>query len=122
MLCLFFGGCNIPQTPKSKLVTEMTVLLQQDQERIFRHYTDPQKMETVLCYLRALKGHDHNCGDPEQYGGTQCRIELYYSDGSKSYIFQCADRFLSRNFGSWQEVDPKHGAFLLPLVKNMHSD
>ncbi len=122
VLCLLFTGCSIPQTPKSKLVTEMSVEVRKDHETLRRRYTDPQKLETVLSYLRALEGHDHSCTDPERYAGPQYRIKLRYSDGSTSYVFQHADRFLSRDFHPWQEVDSDHAAFLLPLLKNMQGD
>lgn len=122
MLCLLLTGCNTPQTQKSRLVTEMSVQVRQEDTTLFRHYTDPQKMETILCYLRALKGYDHNCTDPEQYGGPRYRIELHYSDGSTGYVFQHADLFLSRDFSPWQAVDSRYAAFLLPIVENMKND
>ena len=122
MLCLLLTGCNMPQTQKSRLVTEMSVQVQQEDGALFRHYTDPQKMETVLCYLRALPGRTHSCPDPERYAGPQYRIQLHYSDGSTGYIFQHADRFLSRDFHPWQEVDSGHAAFLLPLLQSMEND
>lgn len=122
MLCLLFTGCHVPQTPKSRLVTEMKVEVYQEQDSLYRRYTDPQKMETVLSYLRALQGHAHCCSTPERYAGPRYRIELYYSDGSTCYIFQHADRFLSREFQPWQEINTKHAAFLLPLIKSMPGD
>ena len=122
VLCLLFTGCNMPQTPKGKLVTGMFVQLRQDREMISRRYTDPQKIETVLSYLRSLRGQEHSYSAPERYAGPRYRIELYYSDGSTGYVFQHADRFLSRDFQPWQEVNSKYAAFLLPLIKSMPND
>ena len=121
-LCFLLAGCNIPQTPKSKLVTGLSVEVMQDSQHLHRRYTDPQKMETVLSYLRAMDGPTTERADPERYAGPKYRMELLYSDGSKSYIFQHGDRFLSRDFHPWQELDPKYAQFLLPLIKNMGSD
>lgn len=121
-LCLLFTGCNMPQTQKSRLVTAMVLEVRQEDQVLCRQYTDPQKMEVVLSYLRALTGREHNCADPEQYAGPRYRIELHYSDGSTGYVFQHADRFLSRDFHPWQEIDSRHAAFLLPLVENMPND
>lgn len=121
-LCFLLNGCNIPQIQKSKLVTGLSVEVVQDQKLLHRQYTDPQKMETVLSYLRAMDGPVTNCADPERYAGPRYRLELSYSDGSKSYIFQHADRFLSRDFQPWQEINPNYAQFLLPMVQNMGSD
>lgn len=121
-LCLFFTGCHVPQTPKSKLVTEISVEVRQGQETLYRRYTDPHKMETVLSYLRAVQGHDHSCSTPERFAGPRCRIELYYSNGTTGYIFQHANRFLSRDFHPWQEINSTHASFLLPLIKSMPGD
>lgn len=121
-LCLLLTGCNKPPTPKSKLVTGMRVEMRQEQETLCRKYTDPQKIEAVLSYLRALQEQDHSCSTPERYAGPRYRIELYYSDGSTGYVFQHANRFLSRDFHPWQEVNSKYAAFLLPLIKSMPND
>ena len=121
-LCFLLTGCNIPQTPKSRFVTGLSVEVLQNHTHLHRRYTDPQKLETVLSYLRAMDGPVTECTDPERYDGPRYRMELFYSDGSKSYIFQHADRFLSRDFHPWQELDPKYAQFLLPLIKNMDSD
>lgn len=121
-LCLLLTGCHVPQPQKSKLVTEMTVEVQLQQETLFRRYTDPQKMETILSYLRAMEGRPHSCSSPERYTGPQYRIELNYSDGSTGYVFQHADRFLSRNFQPWQEINRSHAAFLLPLIESIPGD
>lgn len=122
ILCLLLTGCHAPPTEKSKLVTEISVEVRQGTELLRRRYTDPQKMEVILSYLRAMEGRDHSCSDPERYAGPRYRIELRYSDGSTGYVFQHADRFLSRDFHPWQEINTAHGAFLLPLIKNMAND
>lgn len=122
MFCLLLTGCHVPQTPKSRLVTEMTVEVQLQQETLCRRYTDPQKMETILSYLRAMEGQIHRCSTPERYAGPRYRMELHYTDGSTSYIFQHADRFLSRDFQPWLEINRNHAAFLLPLIKSLPGD
>ena len=122
ILCLLLTGCHTPSTEKSKLVTEISVEVRQGTDILRRRYTDPQKMEVILSYLRGMEGHDHSCSAPERYAGPRCRMELHYSDGSTGYVFQHADRFLSRDFQPWQELNTAHAAFLLPLIKNMASD
>lgn len=122
ILCLMLTGCHVPQSDKSKVVTEMYVEVRQKQATLRRKYTDPQKMETILSYLRGMEGHDHSCNTPERYAGPRYRIEIRYSDGSTAHVFQHANRFLSRDFQPWQEINTAHAAFLLPLVKTLESD
>ena len=122
ILCLLLTGCHAPQSARSKLVTEISMEVRQEQTILRRKYTDPQKMETILSYLRAMEGRAHNHSAPERYAGPRYRIELHYSDGSTGYIFQHANRFLSRDFQPWQEINTAHATFLLPLIESMETD
>ena len=120
-LCVLLCGCSHRQ-PQSRLVTGIHVQAQQQQVILDRTYTDPEKMEAVLYYLRALEQRQPVSNDPERYAGRQDRIELTYSDGTTRQIFQRCDQFLSEDLGPWQTVDRKKAAFLYPLLKSIPSD
>ena len=119
-LCLLLTGCTMPPLPKSKFVTGMEV--KSNDPTLCRMYTEPQKMETVLYYLRSMDNRKPAQSDPERYSGRSYHIKLYYSDGSNSHIFQRADRFISEDFRPWEELERRYGAFLEPLLRNMESD
>lgn len=122
LLCLLLTGCSRPPKPESRLVTGIQVQATRDGQVLERSYTDPQKMETVLYYLRALNDRQPVSTDPERFAGRHYRISLSYSDGSTRLIFQHADRFLSEGFGPWQRVDQNKAAFLYPLLQSIPGD
>lgn len=122
LLCLIFTGCAKPKNSECRLVTGIHVQAIQGQQRLERDYTDPQKMEVILSYLRALKNKTPALSDPERYAGRRYRIRLQYSDGTSRQIFQRADRFLSENLGPWQEVEGNKAIFLFPLLKSLPGD
>lgn len=123
LLCVFLAGCKKPAPSlENRIVTEVRVQLQEQQQSRQWTLRDPQKMEVVLFYLRSLDRQAPAPSDPERFGGRQFSIELTYTDGTKCQIFQRADRFLSRDLGQWQTIDQKKGAFLYPLLKNLNSD
>lgn len=119
---LFLTGCAPLSPPANRFVTGVQVQLHRSGQQLQRTYTDPQKIETVLYYLRALDAQRPAPFDPERLDGARCRIDLQYSDGTTKHIFQVADRFLSEGFHPWKWVDPKKTAFFYPLLKSMPSD
>lgn len=122
-LCLLLMGCKGPKTtPENRFVTGVHVQLKQEAETLERSYTDPQKMEVVLYYLRALRLREPTTIDPERLLGREFRIDLTYSDGSTRQIFQRADRYLSEDLKPWQAVEQSKAAFLYPLLQSMPSD
>lgn len=118
LMCLLLAGCSVPPREKSRLVTEIKI--ESNRPELCRAYTEPQKMETVLYYLRSLKRGHVAQTDPERFSGTHFHIELRYSDGSNRHIFQQADRYLSEDYKPWKEVE--YGMFLTPLIQNMPND
>lgn len=122
LLCLLLAGCSRPRQAESRLVTGIHVQAADELQLLERSYTDPQKMETVLYYLRALTDRQPVSADPERYCGRKFRIDLAYSDGTTRQVFQQADRFISESFGPWQAVDQTKAAFLYALLQSMPSD
>ncbi len=85
-------------------------------------YTQPQKMETILYYLRSLEDLGSADTDPERIMGDRFKITVIYSDGSRRLYRQQADRFLSRDDRPWRTVDPQKAALLYPLLVSMPPD
>lgn len=115
LCCLFLCACQ--KTPSApRLVTQVTVTDGNGQSRDF---TDPRKVETILYYLRSLAPLGKPKTDPERIMGENYRIDVAYSDGSKSIYRQRANRFLSRDSHPWQTVDSRKASILRPLLEGM---
>lgn len=122
-LCSLLLGCSAPKEPSAnKLVTDIQIQCRNGQAVLQRHYSDAQKMEVVLSYLRALHRRQPTDVDPERLEGPQFKIYLTYSDGTERYIFQRSDQFLSVDFGPWQAVEQNTAAFLYPLLQSIPGD
>lgn len=120
----FFFGCTRggedPTVPR--LVTQIEVVYSHGEQLLRRQYTDPSKMSSVLNYIRLLDRGGPADTDPERVPGDACKITLRLSDGSSRVYHQRSDRFLSKDFHSWQRIDPEQGQQLLPLLEGLESD
>ena len=120
---IIMSGCvkkNAP--PPCKVVTQVDISCRQENLLLQRHYTDPEKMESVLLYLRLLKP----MGQPEQMPPPQLgdlyHITVSLSDGSKRNYLQMAHRYFSRDSRPWELIDPKQAAGLYFLMQKLPSD
>lgn len=113
--CLLLTGCAAKPKPLH-LVTKISVT---DRAGITKDYTEPQKMETILYYLRSLEPQGRPDTDPERIMGEAYRICVEYADGGQSIYRQRANRFLSRDAHPWQKIDPQKAAVLRPLLDSM---
>lgn len=122
LFCFVLSGCqaSAPQTPR--LVTRIHISGVHQDAPVEVNYTQPQKMETVLYYLRSLEDLGKADTDPERIIGDRFKITVFYSDGSCQIYRQQADRFLSRNDRPWQLVDPRKAALLYPLLTSIPPD
>lgn len=111
--CMLLFGCSNRQKPLH-LVTKISVT---DEKGVTRDFTQPQKMETILYYLRGLDTLGRPKTDPERIMGESYRICLEFSDGGQSIYRQRANRFLSKDSHPWQMVDPKKASVLRPLLE-----
>jgi hypothetical protein len=115
IICFSLFGCGQQQKPLH-LVTKISVT---DNKGITRDFTDPQKMETILYYLRSLDPMGRPKTDPERIMGESYRIHIEYADGGQSIYRQRANRFLSKDAHPWQTIDPKKAAILRPLLESI---
>lgn len=118
IFCLLLTGCKKPVQPsENRIVTKVHVQLKQAQTTVDWVLEEPQDMEVVLYYLRAVRSDTPAASDPERFGGRQYRMEVRYSDGSKRQIYQRADRFISVDLGPWRSIDRRKGELLYPLLQ-----
>ena len=122
-LCLsLFSGCKQREAalPLCRVVTQIDIDCQQPDVQIRRHYTDNQKMQYVLIYLRLLK--PRSTFSAPAAGKDIYNICIRFSDGSQRIYRQTAHRFLSRDDGPWKAIDPGSAAGLYYLMRQLPSD
>ena len=113
--CFSLMGCS-KQQKSLHLVTKISIT---DDKGIIKSFTEPQKMETILYYLRGLDPAGKPGTDPERIIGDAYRIDIEYADGGQSIYRQRANRFLSKDSHPWQTIDPKKAAILRPLLESI---
>jgi len=85
-------------------------------------YSTPQKMETILFYLRQLDYQGKAHTDPERICGDSYHITVMSSDGTVRNYRQRANRYLSRDHHPWECIDPNRAEILYSLLQSMPSD
>lgn len=124
--CLFIlSGCiknDTLQKPLCRVVTQVDISCQTEHMLMQRHYTQTNKMEYVLLYLRLLKPQGKPDADPDQINKEVYEITLHLSDGSKKLYKQKAHRYFSRDSRPWETIDPAQAAGLYRLMQKLPSD
>lgn len=126
LLCFstVLSGCvaeKAPTQPLCKVVTQVDITCQQQDVLIRRRYTDSDKMQFVLVYLRLLKTRQMAQPEPGQTEDLY-EIRIHFSDGGQRLYRQKAHRFLSRDDHPWQAIDPEQAAGLYALMRALPSD
>lgn len=119
IFCILFAGCadrpRPPEPPECRVVTEITIQVENVPQPGLCRYSNPRKMTKALNYLRRLDPWDLPDTDPETVPGARYHITLYFSDGSTKVYDQIAYDYLRESDGPWREIDPEY-ALRLPLL------
>ena len=118
LLCLALCGCSMGQLTPSfpRLVTQISVSEIRDGVPENHSYTDFEKMETLLNYLRLLDPYPPVDLSPETFLADSYEITLHLSDGSSSVYRQLHNQYLQRNDGQWYRIDASMGSQLPDLL------
>ncbi len=121
LLCL--GGCFPQPEPSAgpRMVTAITVTKLEDGDAHRFHYTNGEKLEVILEYLRFVDPYGRPDADPETVPGVEYRIELHYKDGASRTYRQKADRYLMTD-GTWKTIKAADGEFLGLILEGMPGD
>ena len=122
-ICIFaLTGCGQKTAGPAGVVVKAEINYRHGEERLYRCYTEPEKISQVLMSLRMQKVQGVAKEDPERLIGDVCRITLTYGDGSTGVILQRANRFRSRNFHRWQTIDETQAQKFYPMLKSLPGD
>ena len=109
-------------TPQSRIVTQVEVTASiSGESRVFT-YTDPEKMEILLNYLRLLKPDVRHPLTPETFRSDVYELRLIMLDGSKNSYYQLYDTYLRKNDSPWYAISSVDGSMLHPLLLSMPPD
>ena len=126
-LCFFLAflpGCSKQTTqtkPLCRVVTAVEIVGQEKGVQIHRKYTDTQKMQWVLLYLRTLQPDIRPSASP-QATVSLYEISLTFSSGERKTFRQAAHRFFCADPRSWHVIDPARAAGLYAILRHVPSD
>ena len=120
---IIMSGCLADHSrPLTKVVTQVDISCELENVTITRQYTDTQKMEYVLLYLRLLKRKGKPDTDPDTLNKDIYQITVRFSDGSSRVYQQKAHKYFSDRAGQWHMIDPAQAAGLYRLMEKLPSD
>lgn len=105
-----------------RVVTGVSVTYLNGPIQCQRQYTNADKMQQILNYLRTANPYGVPAEDPEAAEGSDFYIVLSYSDGCQKYYRQKANRFLRDTDGIWKKLDPSRAEKLGQIIGQMESD
>jgi len=120
---LLLSGCTREDPPSSfPLVTEITVHYENGPIHGELRYTEDEKMQQILTYLRLLNPYGQPQEDPETAEGTLFQIILTHSGGGSTVYQQKADRYLKTGQDPWLCIPPQKALELSLLLGYLESD
>lgn len=118
--CLF--GCKAKKPPVPRVVSSITVVWNRDGHNFTRYYTDIQKMEDILLYLRLAQTEEPPETAPEVPSDSAYHITVSLINGTKHHYLQQQHRFFRREQEPWQSISPELAAELYALLRHNKSD
>lgn len=116
-----FTGCGRGESAATyRVVTGVQVDYTRQGDTIHREYTKPVSMQSILTYLRILN--PYGPVYPDGSSDIMCKIVLHYSQGPDSVYIQQGQRFLQKDGGSWENIDPSRASLLYPMLLLLPSD
>ena len=124
-LCLVLAamrGCQRAKRPLCRVVTQVDIACDHDGLPIRRHYTETEKMEAVLLYLRLLRPSGPPITDPDTVDADIYEITVSLSDGQQRIYRQKDHRYFRDALNGWQNVAPDRASRLYTLMRHYESD
>ena len=121
LFALFFVTKKKEPVPL-RMVTNVELICQEDNNVFYRCYTKPHKIQQVLNYLRLQKNLGQPEVDPERVRGTAIQIDVCLSNGVRHVYYQRAGEYLSRQYRPWQKINPIQAETFTQLIRVTPSD
>lgn len=118
--CLW--GCRAQQRVLCRFVTRVDITCDHDGTPIIRSYTDEDKMEAVLLYLRLLRTGKPPAADPDLIPADIYEITVTLSDGQQRLYAQKDHRYFRKGNDAWMSIPPEQASGLYALMRHYESD
>lgn len=122
LIFLLCGCQKKPAAPVCRVVTGVEITCQHEDVQIRKAYTDMEKMEYVLLYLRLLKPLGKPKTAPSAVNADLYEITLQLSDGSRKIYRQKDHRYFAVDQAPWQEIAPEQAEGLYRLMRKIPDD
>lgn len=125
MLCVAVTamcGCQNKSRPLCRVVTQVDITCDHEGIPIHRHYTETEKMEAVLLYLRLLRPGGQPVTDPDTVNADIYEITVSLSDGQQRVYRQKDHRYFREALSGWQNIAPDRASRLYTLMRHYQSD
>ena len=128
LLCLFcfiISGCTQehPKTTTSHgIVVGIDIYCQHSDSMFIRNYTDPEKLEAVLTYLRLLQPVGPAPLSSDAKKAASYKIVVHLQDGTHRTHLQQSDCFAALDQTHWGVIDRSLGQQLPLLMALLPSD
>ena len=119
---LLAGCCAVRPEPLPEIVTRAEVIGTQDGVSHHATYTDPEKLKTILDYLRHADPSASEAIAPDTFRTDGYEIRLTLLDGRQTLYRQLHDQYLQKNGGPWRHIQPSHGSTLQALLQKLTPD
>lgn len=116
LFVFLLAGCAKREQKPPAVVTKVNVIYNHAGFDIMRSYTDTEKIEEILEYLRLQKTVGRAEMDPERLFGDVFRIEVLLSDGQRRVYRQYANRYISKDNRPWRKIKPGYGSGLYKIL------
>ena len=116
------AGSRDPYIPPSRVVSSVDIYCQKPSGNLSRHYTDPEKIEAILHYVRLL---DPNGPTPVTEDAAQSasyEIVVHLQDGGIRIHRQQGDSFAALHRRYWGRIDRSLGLRLGHMLTLLPSD
>lgn len=125
LICLpltLFSGCK-KQTPDlPNIASRIEISCQHKDVLVQRNYTDQDKMQAVLIYLRLLKPQGIAQADPLSLQKDVFEINIHLFDGQIHNYKQTGHRFFKKGHQVWKNISQDEAVRLYQILLKYESD
>lgn len=114
------GRKNASTAPN--FVTQVDILCQQNGKTFSIRYTENEKVEAVLLYLRLLKPGRLPQKTPSEQDNSIYEIHVHLSNGEQRLYKQVDHRYMWRKKTGWNTIPAEQASGLYTLLRHYPSD
>lgn len=125
-LALLLGGCgsfgeqDAPQTSQvpGRMVTDIEIAVTPSDESMVRHYTDIEKMSSILRFLRDMDTDELPEETPRlDDGQTYYTITATYANGTSRVYCLLSHQYLRVNQEQWHQISTEDATELIQYIR-----